>query len=358
MNAEIFVNARFLTQPITGTQRFAIELCLELKNNFPNLIYLTPNRVLHKDIASQLDAKIIGKSKNGLFWEQIELPMFLQKKNKPLLLNLCNTAPLFYNNNIVSILDLSFHHHPEWFSKAAYYLYSTIIPRVAYKAKHIVTISEYSRQDISKTFKIPLERISLVYPSVPNIFINQSNKIVNTYGKYILSVSSLDPRKNFIGLIRAFKEANLKDVNLLIVGLENKIFANDNLKLLIGDDPSIIFTGYMTDIDLIGLYQNAQFFVYPSFFEGFGIPPLEAMACDCPTLVSNATSLPEVCGEASEYIDPYSIMSIRDGIKKLLNNDLLRKDLRIKGRERIRHFIAHESAQAMKNIIDSLNKIN
>ncbi|WP_168207908.1 glycosyltransferase family 1 protein [Spirosoma sp. KCTC 42546] len=356
MKKEIFVNARFLTQPIAGTQRFAIELSLELGKYLPSLIYLAPDRILHKDIADKLNVQITGRSKNGLFWEQIELPFFLRKNGNPLLINLCNIAPLFYNNNLVSILDLSFYHHPEWFSRKYAFLYNLIIPRIAANAKRIVTISEYSKQDISKTFRISLEKIDLVYPNVPNVFLkNYPTVKKNIYGKYILAVSSLDPRKNFPSLIQAFKEANLVDTKLVIVGVEGKVFANNNLKELIENDDSIVFTGYISDEELIGLYKNAKIFVYPSFFEGFGLPPLEAMACGCPTLVSNTTSLPEVCGEASEYVDPYSIRSIREGIEKVLYDESLAQRLREKGKDRVKYFNAHKSAQSMANTINSLN---
>lgn len=356
MNKTVFVNARFLTQPITGTQRFAIELCLELKKILPKLVFLSPDRIIHHEIAKELNVQIIGKFKNGLLWEQIELPMFLRTKNNPLLINLCNVAPLLYNNNLVTVLDLSFHHHPEWFSKKFSYLYNFIIPKVAINSRRVVTISEYSRKDISKTFNIPIDKIDLIYPNIPSIFLNNNHKVEeNVYGHYILAVSSLDPRKNFASLISAFKEAKFADTKLLIVGLEHKVFANNNLRDLIKDDPSIIFTGYVTDQELIKLYKNARLFAYPSLFEGFGIPPLEAMACECPTVVSNKTSLPEVCGDASEYVDPYSIESIREGMEKVLYDEDVRKELKQRGLDRVDYFKSQMSAQLMANVINSID---
>lgn len=355
MKDKIYVNARFLTQPITGTQRFAIELSLELKKLLPQLVFLCPDKILHHSIAEELNVKIIGKSKNGLFWEQVELPLFLKEKDDPLLVNLCNLAPLFYSNNLVTILDLSFLHHPEWFSRKSSLLYNFIIPKVALRAKHIVTISEYSKEDISKTLCINLEKISTVYPYIPPFFLNRKKVLFdNPYGNYILSVSSIDPRKNFVNLIKAFKQAKLVDTKLLIVGQESKTFANADLKMLIENDPTIVFTGYIEDYKLIQLYENAKIFVYPSLFEGFGIPPLEAMACDCPTLVSNTTSLPEVCKDASEYVDPNDVESICYGIKRVLDNEGLQIKLREKGRERVQYFKSQNSAHIMASLITSI----
>ena len=355
----VYVNARFLTQPITGTQRFAIELCRGLKQLHPEVILLAPNNILHKDIAEELDVQIIGRIRKGLVWEQIELPLFLRKQGNPLLVNLCNLAPLLYQNSIVSVLDLSFKLHPEWFSQRFSVLYNFFVPRTATNARRVITISENSKQDIVTHFHVPASRIDIVYPSVSGVFMNPAVKEFAThpYGDYILAVSSIDPRKNFRGLIQAFKAGNFNDTKLVIVGSEYKVFANNDLKELVAGDSRIVFTGYINDTELVALYQQAKVFAYPSFFEGFGIPPLEAMACGCPTLVSNTTSLPEVCGDASVYVDPYDIDSIRDGLAKILNDDKLRVELIQKGYKQLSKFDWNQSAQKLVDIISQLTPL-
>ncbi|GAB3777522.1 glycosyltransferase family 1 protein [Spirosoma horti] len=356
---EIVVNARFLTQPVTGTQRFAIELCRELKKLKPEIVLMAPNNILHPSIAEELDVQVVGRIKKGIIWEQVELPLILRRNGNPLLVNLCNLAPILYSNNIVSILDLSFHIHPEWFSKQFSTLYNIFIPRAAARARHIVTISESSKQDIVNYFGIQPSAIDIVYPSVSKEFENPPIIVSNkAYGKYILAVSSIDPRKNFIGLIKAFKACNLEDTKLVIVGSEYKVFANNDIKSEVGDDKRIVFTGYVTDDELVSLYREALVFAYPSFFEGFGIPPLEAMACGCPTLVSNTTSLPEVCGDASIYVDPYSIDSIQGGLLSIINNDALRRALIVKGYNQISKFNWTESAKKLLTIINRINSLN
>ena len=349
------VNVRFLSQPITGTQRYAIELCRCLKNILPQIRFVAPDNIIHKDIAKELDVQIIGRFKTGILWEQLELPLYLKRIGEPLLINLSNLAPIYYKNKLVTIHDLSFYLHPEWFSTKFVALHNAVVPKIARNAQRIITVSESSRKDIIKTFGINPDLISIVHPAVSKIFMNrQPLSSENKYGEYILSVSSKDPRKNFRGLIKAFKDGDFGLTKLLIVGSEDKAFANDDLKALVNNDPRIVFTGFVDDNELVELYRHAIFFAYTSFFEGFGIPPLEAMACGCPTLVSNTTSLPEVCGDASVYVDPYDIDSIRGGLITMLNDGELRADLIRKGYERLTNFDWQRSAQKLADIVKEL----
>ena len=209
MSSSVFVNARFLTQPITGTQRYAIELCRGLKQLRPDVILVAPDNIIHKDLAEELDVQVIGKIRKGIVWEQMELPFLLRRRGSPLLVNLCNLAPIAYNNNIVTVLDLSFKLHPEWFSRRFALLYNFFIPRELAGARRVITISENSKQDIAQHYGVPLSKIDIVYPSVPTVFIEApAQKQPNLYGSYVLAVSSIDPRKNFAGLIKAFKAGN------------------------------------------------------------------------------------------------------------------------------------------------------
>ncbi|AQG81316.1 glycosyltransferase family 4 protein [Spirosoma montaniterrae] len=359
MPSSIVVNARFLTQPITGTQRFAIELCRGLKQLRPDITLLAPDRIIHKDIAEELNVQVVGRMRKGILWEQLELPLLLNRLGNPLLLNFCNLAPIMYRNNVVSVLDLSFKLHPEWFSRRFSLLYNFFIPREVAGAKRIITISENTKQDIAQHYGVPLTKIDIVYPSVSSIFLEPpAQKLPNKYGSYILAVSSIDPRKNFAGLIEAFKAGNFGETKLLIVGSEHKVFADNRIKELVAGDPRVVFTGYVSDTDLVGLYQNAQVFAYPSFFEGFGIPPLEAMACGCPTLVSNTTSLPEVCGDASVYVDPHKIESITNGLTTILNDAALRKSLIEKGYQRLPLFDLNKSVIKLMDVIKEVSSPN
>ncbi|GEO04622.1 hypothetical protein AAE02nite_22860 [Adhaeribacter aerolatus] len=176
----------------------------------------------------------------------------------------------------------------------------------------------------------------------------------NKYGRYILAVSSLEPRKNLNNLIKGFKQANLSGTKLVIVGAGSKVFNNPGLKELLQEDPDIIFTGYVPDAELAGIYHNALMFVYPSLFEGFGIPPLEAMQCGCPTVVSETSSLPEVCADASLYVNPLDSTTIAAAIKLLSENEERRKELILKGFARAKDFSWQRSAENLAGIINIL----
>ena len=318
----------------------------------PELKFVAPPSVIHPELAAELGVVTFGKLHQNLLWEQLELPVYLRRRGNPLLINLCNVAPVLYHRNVVSVLDLSFHLHPEWFSKQFSTLYNFVVPYTARRAKRVVTISTNSKNDIIQHLGIPESNIEIIYPSISSIFKQApSHSSANPYGTYILSVSSLDPRKNFAGLIRAFLAADLPNTQLLIVGSANKVFADQGLKSLIGDNKRITFTGYVSDEELANLYRHAALFAYPSYFEGFGIPPLEAMAAGCPTLVSNTTSMPEVCGEASYYVDPYDIVSIKKGLTELIHNQELRNELVKKGYQQIAKYSWSESANVLSRII-------
>jgi len=346
----MIINSRFLTQRITGTQRTAIEISLHLRELMPNVLFVSPKNIHHTKIANKLNTKTIGISV-GHLWEQIDLPLYLRKLGNPLLLNLVNTAPLLYRNQIVTIHDLAFLRHPEWFSKKFYLFYRTLIPKIAKRAKKIVTVSNFSKKEIINLLNIPSQKVEVVYNGISReFFLNPSLKREN----FILAVSSLDPRKNFENLILAFKKLNLKKYKLLIVGSRNKVFSNTKIQKLVKEISNIEFTGYVSDEELIRLYQKAKLFVYPSLYEGFGLPPLEAMACGTPVVVSSVASLPEVCGDATYYVNPYDVNDIARGIETVLKDELLQKELIQKGLKRVKLFSWEKSAKKLLKIIEEV----
>lgn len=348
----LVVNARFLTQKITGVQRAAIEISLCLKKMYEDIKFVTPGNVIHKEIADKLDAEKYGIF-SGHLWEQFELPGYLKSKGNCLLLNLANTAPLFYRKKLVTIHDVAFLKHPQWYSKKFYYFYKFLIPRIAKSSLKVITDSEFSRQDIINRLNVSYDKIDVINCAVSDKFLDPvNNSMSNKYGKYILAVSSLNPRKNFTGIVSAFNKLNLTNTKLVIVGCESKHVNNPKLKTMLQSNNQIVFAGHVSDDELIGLYKNACLFVFPSLYEGFGIPPLEAMACGCPCLVSNTSSLPEVCGEAALFCDPYNIEDIADNISKLLNDDKLRNRLVSSGLEHIKNFGWQKTANIFAEMID------
>ncbi|RDV16453.1 glycosyltransferase family 1 protein [Pontibacter diazotrophicus] len=347
----VVVNARFLTQPISGVQRFAVEICLRLKQFLPEAKFIAPKNILHKDIAEILHVEEYGRLA-GHLWEQIELPFFLNATGQPLLINLCNTGPIWYQNKIVCIHDLSFLINPKWFSQAFSTFYRYTIPLIAKSSKRVLTVSNYSRRTIVELLGIAESNVDVIYNAVSEDFFSPADVLQNKYGNYILAVGSLDPRKNLKRLIQAYELCRLADTKLVIVGAGSKIFNDTALHQLLQGNPSVVLAGYLSDEELKSTYYHARLFVYPSMFEGFGIPPLEAMRCGCATVVSKTTSLPEVCGDASYYVDPANTEEIAEAIKTLLGNERMRKSLIMKGYNRSLAFSWEESAKKIVGIIE------
>ncbi|MCO6500416.1 MAG: glycosyltransferase family 4 protein [Vicingus serpentipes] len=314
---EVWINARFLTQQISGVQKFAIEVCKELKLINSNIRFVSPTNILHVNIAKELDVVTIGKRK-GVLWEQLDLPSFLKAKNSPVLLNLCNSAPILYNKNIITIHDLAFMENPKWFSFSFRTWYNYLIPQIIKKAKHIITVSEFSKKELETKFNISENKISFVYNglSKESVAYNTLNPEVTPRERIILSVGSINPRKNIKVLIEAFSQLNLNDYQLLIVGAENNNF---NTEELISGNNQIKFLGYISDEELWKLYKKAQLFVYPSLYEGFGIPVLEALFFKCPTLVANLPVYKEVYSNFDlNYTEGNSSQSYSAAIKRIL----------------------------------------
>lgn len=348
----LIINARFLTQNITGVQRFAIEISKQINKLYGDDIqFVSPKNIIHKDLAKILDVKVIG-SKTGHFWEQLDLPRYLKQNTSPLLLNLANTAPLFYKNKIVTVHDIAYERFPQTFDWKFRWFYKFLIPNIIKSSKHTITVSEFSKAEIIEFYGINKNDISVIYNSVSDIFKNVENK---KNAKYILAVSSLNYQKNFHSLIKAFNLLEDQDILLYLAGSINKNFAGLELIKDIEMNPNIIFKGRVDDEELIRLYSNALTFVYPSLYEGFGIPPLEAQSCGTPVICSNAASLPEVGGADSVlYIDPYNVNDIKEKIETLINDEVLQKAFIAKGFKNIKRFSWKKSAE---NIIEITKRL-
>jgi glycosyltransferase involved in cell wall biosynthesis len=311
----VYVNARFLTQPITGVQRFAIELCRALKQQNRDIQLLSPPNIMHVDLAMELGNVTIGTAK-GHCWEQFNLPSFLRKKGNPLLLNFCNTAPLFYANNVATIHDLAFWYHPEWFTFAFQRAYRFLIPRIAHKAKLIVTVSQQVKKELRTSWQLSPERIEVVYNGLPSSFRQQNAAHHQQERPYFLAFGGGNPRKNTGRVMEAMQLLGRTDYDLRVVGrAEHNFNAKRNNKPL---DFNVIEHHDVSDSELKQLYAAAKALVYPSLYEGFGLPPLEAMSCDCPLLLSNIEVFKELYEGFAIFVDPYSPMSIKEGMVKII----------------------------------------
>lgn len=352
MTSDVYINGRFLSHKMDGIGRFSLEICKQLKALGLNFIIVTPKWL---NYANDEGFKIIkyGHLKSHL-WEQIDLYCFLKLNKNPLLISFSGLGPLFYKNQITTIHDLSFYANKEWFSKAYTFVYGIATPIVARSSKKIFTVSNFSKSEIVKYLGIKEAKIEVIYNAVaihlhkhaPTDNITPKvNDILKE--KYVLAVSSLDPRKNLQGLIDSFLELGLSNCKLVLVGKASNHF---NIHLN-ATDKSIMFTGFVSDTDLLALYAHCEFFIYPSFYEGFGIPPLEAMKSGCAVLAARIPSLEEVCGDAALYINPYDIHDMKEKMLAVMEDSELRNKLKTKGIIRSRLFTWEASGKKVYELI-------
>lgn len=292
---KVYINGRFLTQQITGVQQFAFEICRYLQHSTFELVVVVPKGTSIPKSLSHLQFKVVGQN-NGYIWEQIELPNFLKRNGSPLLLNFCNTAPLLYKNQWVTIHDLAFMHHPEWFSKSFAKVYRFLIPRIVKRSQKVFTVSKTIREQLSKTFGLQQDDIGLLYNGIPQALLEYTKSNLPKQN-IILTVSSINPRKNLNTLIDAFLQSDLPDYQLVIVGAKNNVYVQKELP----HNSRISFTGYIPNDEMYRLYHEAKLFVSLSLDEGFGIPVLEALYCGCPVLLSNIAVYKECFGDVAAF---------------------------------------------------------
>jgi len=345
------VNGRYLTQKATGVHRYAFEICNKLHEMGVDFHVAIPQEI---DPGYQFNFKTVryGSLKAHL-WEQISLPRYLKSIGNPLLISFTSCGPLYYNNQIMTIHDVSHERYPEWFSKNYYRFYHYMMPRIGRKAHAVLTVSEFSKAEIVDTLGIEANKIHVIHSNVP--FHNKPTKeeILNyspdpDAEKYIIAVSSMDPRKNFIRLAEAFNNIEDKSVKLYIIGMRFKAFNTPDLQKLVGEN--IHLPGYIDDEALQKMYQNAILSIYPSLYEGFGLPPLESMTYGCPAIAADIPALREVSGDAALYVNPYSVNDITNGINLLLEDEQLRQQLRLKGLEQIKKYSWEKSAKQVNEL--------
>lgn len=324
---KIVINGRFLTQQITGVQRVAHELVREMDNLIKvkniEVVVLAPKNTIFETLYKNIKIKKVGFLK-GHLWEQLELP-FYAFKEKGVLLNLCNTAPII-NTGIVDIHDISFRVNSQFFSKKFSWYYRILVWILVRTSKKILTVSEFSKQEIIKYYNVPKEKVEVIYNSWEHILrVKEDLNILQKFNlekkNFYLAVSSIAPNKNFQYIIELAKLYPEKW--FVIVGKKNlKIFG----KLGIENLENIVWCGYVSDEELKALYMTCKGFIYPSFYEGFGLPPLEVMGCGCEEIyVSNTSCLSEIFGDSVIYLNPYKAEKILITSSIKLNNKRLDK---------------------------------
>jgi glycosyltransferase involved in cell wall biosynthesis len=315
MTLEPCVNLRTLGYGITGVQRYLLGL---LPHMPAGLHSIKPSRAL--------------QGVKGHVWEQFYLPTQLRRR---LLWSPGNTGPIGVSRQVLTVHDAATLDHPEWFERKFALWYAALLPRLIRKVRAVITVSHFSRERIVQLTDVDPESVHVIPNGVEPRFhpldpesIQKVRTKFNLSNPYILSVGSLEPRKNLPLLLEAWRLGRFEGATLAVVGASGHLFPKFQLDSL---PERVSLLGRVDDEMLPVLYSGAAGFVYPSIYEGFGLPPLEAMACGCPVAVSDIPAHREVCGSTATYFDPFRADDLSSKLQFLLQLDSQSRALRAAG---------------------------
>jgi len=280
-----------------------------------------------------------------------------------------NVPLLYFGRFVVTIHDLILTKYPTerastlgpWLYKIKHIGYQMIISLAVRRAKRIITVSQCTKKEIAEHFHVSPDKIFITYEAVdpPQKKLDNEAMVLSKYSlrrPYLLYVGNVYPHKNIEGLLAAFKEVLVNKPNyyLVLVGKDDYFFRRIKKEVeLLELDKNVIFTGFVTDEDLPYLYKNASLYVFPSFYEGFGLPALEACSYGVPVAASNSSSLPEVLDKAAFYFDPHDKDDIAKKILRVLDNKELADELVQNGFQRISFFSWQKMAQTTLDLYKS-----
>ncbi|MFZ4762514.1 MAG: glycosyltransferase family 4 protein [Alphaproteobacteria bacterium] len=359
----LVVNGRFLTQAVSGVQRTAIELLQafdallslpEYQAHFADVIVLLPPTAIKLPLALDNIKPLVYGHLKGHLWEQLELPMAAKGK---ILLNLCNTGPLLAGQQCTMIHDAAVFDNPNNYSKAFRLYYQLLLPLLGWRSKHLFTVSEFSKNRLLRHHIGKAGKISVAYNGSNHVeYWGQDDASLEQYdlarGGYFLAVGGMSPNKNVQSVIEAFNHsALLADFRLVVVGAMPAHIFN---QLPTATSERVIQLGKVSDASLASLYRRATALVFPSFYEGFGLPPIEAMGLGCPAIVAKRAAMPEICGDAALYCEPDNIASIQQQMEKIARDTSLREQLITQGRQQSSGF---QWSKTAKNIFQKITAL-
>jgi glycosyltransferase involved in cell wall biosynthesis len=295
-----------------------------------------------------------------IVWMHAQLPWQARQAKIDVLHTPANVMPYYTDRpTTLTILDTTVFRMPESFRRWQRTYYRLFVPISAKRASTILTISEQSKRDIVAQFSVPSDKVRVTYLAASERFGLVSKReiadIKEKYnlGSFILTTGTLEPRKNIARLVQAFERMRSAYSCLELIHVGPKGWLYDSILAEVrrlGIEGSVRFLGRVPLEDLARLYNAADAFVYPSLYEGFGLPPLEAMACGCPVITSNVSALPEVVGDAAILVDPYDLEQIAEALRQILDQPELARSMRDRGIRRAAQFswerCARETAAA------------
>ncbi len=361
MARRIVINGRFLTQPVTGVQRYGREVLSALagilKQESSSFSSRYQFEILMPSVTgpvanlNPIPVRSIGRW-GGQAWEQFELPRYAA--GYPII-NFANTAPIRYRNQIVTIHDASVFAAPDGYSQSFRLWYRALHRQLAKRVPLVVTDSAFSRDELGKYCGLDSRKCLIVPLGAEHILREPADlSILERLGlgskQFVLCAGSLNPNKNLSALVETAHRLQKLDCSLVVAGGGNaRVFQNSSISF----PDNVKYTGYVSDAQLRALYESASCFVFPSKYEGFGLPPLEAMACGCPVVSSNAASLPEVGGSAAMYVDPNQPEGIAEAVIRVVQDKSHQAELSAKGKAHAAKIRWETTARQWLGAIDS-----
>lgn len=348
------------TYRAAGVSRYIYNLVRHLHDADPTNSYtvLVSEHVQGwRNISQHVSRLSVNRPLSRVLWEQTKLPFELRRIRADLLHAPVNVAPFrSVCPTVVTVHDLSFIHYPNSFRAFQRLYQQTMTPISIRRAARVIAVSENTRMDLLRLYRADPARVQVVYNGVEERFrpidkpgVERFRRRRGLPERMILFVGTLEPRKNVSTLLKAYallRKTGRTKVPLVIAGgkgwLYDPIFA---LAEELGLGEHLFFPGYVPDAELPLWYNAAEIFVFPSLYEGFGLTPLEAMACGTPVIVSSASSLPEVVGDAGLIVEPEDVEGLAESIARLLDDPALRKELGVAGQRRATGFTWQRTAQ-------------
>lgn len=372
---KIGINARYLQKETSGIINYLLNLILNLKKIDKVNEYVlffgndkpVPSEILGGNFKSNTPNIITNSQIMRVLWEHLYLPSAIKKLKVDVFHEPSFVTPVFKKcPTVVTIHDLAYLYFPECFARRNVMYFKAMVARSVIKSDTVIAVSENTKKDIINHFKICPDKVRVVYEAVDGFFriVNDSKESerikrkFNITKEYILNVSLISPRKNLVFLLNSFKKLREnKNIDCQLVIAGGKGWRYENIfktAALLKLENNVIFTGQVSNNEILHLYNNAILFAYPSLYEGFGLPVLEAMACGCPVISSNTSSIPEVCGNAAVLVDPKNIDGLTEAMYKIITQDSMRQMYRKGGLARAGCFSWAKTAQQTLDIYREL----